>query len=178
MQGRDIPIAAHALVHCCLQNGQSLDTCRLSREEILDKSKADLLLKIVAAIQMFWILVPVVTRKARNLPLSLLEVCTAAFAVLAIATYALNMGKPKDIDIPVKLNDASYRAHACRAGELSGSSFYGRIIESSITPERAVNFHRIPNDAIRQSSKEHGSRTFDFALALSTLVFGGIHCAA
>jgi hypothetical protein len=37
----------------------------------------------------------------RDLPVSHLEVCTAAFSTLAIITYAANWAKPKDIEVPI-----------------------------------------------------------------------------
>ncbi|KAI4694149.1 uncharacterized protein J4E84_002731 [Alternaria hordeiaustralica] len=104
IQVEHFPVTAHALVKCCVPNGHSpFEDEYLTKEAIFDKSKVDSLFKIVATLQILWLVVSVITRKMYDLPISLLEVCTVAFATIAIATYAANWAKPKDVEVPIEL---------------------------------------------------------------------------
>jgi hypothetical protein len=176
-----VPLTANALVETCVaRRERPLGDLCLSRDEILDKSKADNLLKAVAALQILWLIVSVITRMVYDLPISLLEVCTVAFAALAVATYAANLAKPKDVDVPVILisninNVLDFECHEILG--LRGNSFFTRILRPT---EQNVftNGSRIKNDMLRL--QVHGTQyvTLSCALAVSTMCFGAIHCAA
>jgi len=170
------PVTAHALTTCCIPNKHGLGDLCLTKEEILDKSKADNLLKTVAALQILWLIVSVITRKVYNLPISLLEVCTVAFAALAVATYIANLAKPKDVDVPITLisksrhEDSFYR---------NGESFFARTVRpTKVQVVPTISKPRIKNDMLRLQS--HGTQyvTLTYALAMSTMCFGAIHCGA
>ena len=174
--GNRRPVTAHALAKCCVPNKHNLlGHFWLTKEDILDKSKADNLLKTVAAIQILWLIVSVITRKVYNLPISLLEVCTAAFAALAIATYVANLAKPKDVDVPITIiNENHHEDDFYRNGE----SFFARTIRPSKEHDAIYWRRRIENDLLRLQS--HGTQyvTLTYALAVSTMCFGAIHCSA
>lgn len=61
----------------------------LHEAEIIDKSKADGLAKLVACGQAGWMLVQVIGRVALRLPITLLEVNTLGHVVCAFAIYIL-----------------------------------------------------------------------------------------
>ncbi|KAF3012384.1 hypothetical protein E8E14_008810 [Neopestalotiopsis sp. 37M] len=76
----------------------------ISKQEILDHSKAGAFAKILAIWQMVWFLVDIVTRLARHLPIAQLEVGVAGFAMLALATYGLYFSKPKGVNIGTRVS--------------------------------------------------------------------------
>ncbi|KAK4215436.1 hypothetical protein QBC37DRAFT_459012 [Rhypophila decipiens] len=75
----------------------------ISRESILDKSKADALAKVLVVTQATWIILQCVMRLANNLPLTTLELTTLAHAICALLTYLCWWEKPLDIAEPILL---------------------------------------------------------------------------
>ncbi|KAK6221599.1 hypothetical protein LQW54_001371 [Pestalotiopsis sp. IQ-011] len=73
----------------------------LQAENIADKSKADWLLKGLSMLQISSLAPTVVTRGAADIPLMQLEIATLAFAIFAVATFAANWWKPKDVSRPI-----------------------------------------------------------------------------
>ncbi|KAH6868511.1 hypothetical protein BKA58DRAFT_387032 [Alternaria rosae] len=172
-------VTAHALVECCVpRKHKPLGNLRLTKEDILDKSKADDLLKTVAALQILWLIVSVITRKVYDLPISLLEVCTVAFATLSITTYVANLAKPKDVDVPVVLYDSVTHSNDMNLLDLCGDSFFKQISRPTEQHGASPKKPRIKNDMLRLQA--HGTQhvTLMYALAVSTMCFGAIHCAA
>jgi hypothetical protein len=115
------PITAHALVHCCVGSPHDpLPSLVLEADDISDKNKADWLLKSIVVAQILWLLLSVIVRAAKKLPISQVEICTTAFAILAVATYFANWAKLKDVDRPVifKMVDDTYE---CDAPSYEGS---------------------------------------------------------
>jgi len=169
-------VTAHGLARCCVPNKHSpLDGFCLTKEEILDKSKADNLLKTAAALQILWLIVSVITRKVYGLPISLLEVCTVAFAALAVVTYVANLAKPKEVDVQITL--VSDNCHV-DGFQFNGESFFARTVRPIEADRRLDPPPRIENDMLRLQS--HGTQyvTLTYALAVSTMCFGAIHCGA
>lgn len=76
----------------------------LSREEILDKSKADGLSKALACLQAGWFCTQVMARAAQHLPICLLELTTLAHAFCMIVAYILWWGKPFEVQEPAIIN--------------------------------------------------------------------------
>jgi len=178
------PVTAHALVKLCVSNTQNLldetlldETCP-TQEEILDKSKADNLLKAVAALQILWLILSVITRKMYGLPISLLEVCTVAFATLSVATYVANLEKPKDVDVPALLPGNYALIGDENILEAYGESFFARTVVPNLRSGPPFYIPRLENDMLRLQA--HGTQhlTLTYALAVSTVCFGAIHCAA
>lgn len=169
------PLTSHGLVKCCVPMGHNpLHELRLSELEIADRSKADCLVRVVATLQIFWLVVSVITRVTQQLPVSQLEVCTVAFATLAVATYAANWAKPKDVEVPIRVTNPS--PLGCQAVKFNGTSF---VLRSAMpSAEQRLLTNRITNDTIRPQTQDAQFTTFSLALAFSTVVLGGIHCAA
>ncbi|KAL8707388.1 MAG: hypothetical protein Q9220_007580 [cf. Caloplaca sp. 1 TL-2023] len=84
-----------------------LATCgflpKISREDILDKSKADNVSKLLSVLQALWMLAQIITRLRGNLSITLLEINTLAHIICAIIIYGLWWNKPKLINEPTKL---------------------------------------------------------------------------
>jgi hypothetical protein len=98
-----IPLTARRIVTCCLPGGHDPfgKDLHISEQDILDKSKADWLVKTLAAFQILWLLASVIIRIVRDLPVSQLEVYTSAFVTLAIFTSAAQKAKPKNINVSI-----------------------------------------------------------------------------
>ncbi|KXN82158.1 hypothetical protein AN958_02967 [Leucoagaricus sp. SymC.cos] len=84
-----------------------IDLPSLSEEDILDKSKGDLLTKILVVLQMTWFIVQCTGRWATGLPVTELEVVTLAFAFLNIITYSLWWNKPQNVQRAVRITKKS-----------------------------------------------------------------------
>lgn len=75
----------------------------ISAEEILDKSKIDVLGKCLAILQGCWLVVQVITRLIYGLPVTLLEVNTLGHVLCALVVYILWWHKPRDVQDPTRL---------------------------------------------------------------------------
>ena len=73
---------------------------KMSDAAIRDKSKADMLIKSLACIQVSWMLVQTIARKVVGYPITLLEVHTLVHVGCAIAMYGLWFEKPLDVRDP------------------------------------------------------------------------------
>ena len=77
---------------------------RISKEDIVDKSKADNLSKMISLGQALWMLAQIVGRLIVDLPVTLLEVNTLAHVMCALLIYILWWDKPKLINEPTVLH--------------------------------------------------------------------------
>ncbi|KAI1767508.1 hypothetical protein GGR53DRAFT_482088 [Hypoxylon sp. FL1150] len=75
----------------------------VTKQEILDLSKTGAFAKILAIWQLTWFMVDLVTRLARHLPISQLEVGVAGFAMLAFATWFFYFSKPKGVNVGTRV---------------------------------------------------------------------------
>lgn len=73
-------------------------------ETINDKSKADLMAKLLVCVQGSWMLVQALGRKIDGLPLTLLELNTIMHVVCAILMYVLWFNKPQDVQTPLEFD--------------------------------------------------------------------------
>ncbi|KFY15126.1 hypothetical protein V491_05772 [Pseudogymnoascus sp. VKM F-3775] len=73
----------------------------IRKAEIDDHSQGDNFAKVVAAAQIIWTIANVITRAARRLPVSQLEISVIAFSVCALIIYACYWSSPKDVSVPV-----------------------------------------------------------------------------
>jgi hypothetical protein len=71
--------------------------------DIEDRAKADPFSKFVTVLQSGWVVCNIIARAASRLPITLLELSTAAYVVCAIGSYALWWYKPKDMITPIAI---------------------------------------------------------------------------
>lgn len=76
----------------------------ISKETIEDKSTQNSLAKTLAISQGLWFLLQIIGRLSDRLPMSLLEIHTAAHALCALLVYALWWDKPYDVADAIILN--------------------------------------------------------------------------
>ncbi|KAF8204237.1 hypothetical protein K438DRAFT_1580060 [Mycena galopus ATCC 62051] len=72
----------------------------IPKKEIQGRSKADALSKAIVVLQTAWFITQCIARRIRHLPLTTLEIFTAAFAVLCLGQYLLWWNKPLDVRLP------------------------------------------------------------------------------
>ncbi len=135
-------------------------------------------------VQISWLLVSVIDRAVTHLPITQLEICTSAFAILAIATYLANWSKPKDVGRPYRLKSIDDISQ-CEAWKYFGEPFVRRLYRPSeggkLEDEEYADSkvlrecYRIGNDFVRLDGF---LPPMTVAMAISTAVFGGLHCLA
>ncbi|KAG6830143.1 hypothetical protein H0H92_002007 [Tricholoma furcatifolium] len=76
----------------------------ISEQEILDKSKGDVISKSLVVLQVTWFMLQVLARAIQGLAITELEVVTLAFALLNIMTYFCWWSKPLDVNLPVVIS--------------------------------------------------------------------------
>ncbi|KAJ7050155.1 hypothetical protein C8F01DRAFT_1377782 [Mycena amicta] len=78
--------------------------------DLKDKSKADLLSKIISLGQLLWFIQQLASRVFfAKLPLSELEIATFAFAIIPVLTWAWWKDKPKDVVEAIRLPSATFK---------------------------------------------------------------------
>lgn len=150
---------------------------RLSEEEILNKSKTDLFVKGIAVLQISELILSLITRAARHLAVSQLEIITVAFAVCAVVTYCFSWNKPQEVKtattilIPRCLSDKEERdIMALQPEELLV------LLAGAATEIKDAQFDRIYNGCIELSDSI--VQPVSVWLTLAVMVFGAIHLAA
>ncbi|KAK4061098.1 uncharacterized protein Triagg1_10525 [Trichoderma aggressivum f. europaeum] len=104
----------------------------ITEEAIDDKSKSDGLVKIIAVLQVLWLVVQLVVRTIDNLHFTQLEITTVAFAATAVIIYSIDFIKPKDVNVPfyidirkvVKYDDFVAIAKAAPFAYIQGKRYY------------------------------------------------------
>jgi len=71
--------------------------------EIEDRSKGDVLFKLIAILQTSWFIIKCIARGQQQLALTELELVTLALACLNAATFAIWWHKPLGVQEPVKI---------------------------------------------------------------------------
>ncbi|KAK3384871.1 hypothetical protein B0H63DRAFT_394668 [Podospora didyma] len=94
----EFPINAASVRHLVSRGYIKLP--EISRDEIWDKSKADVFAKGLAMLQGGWIIIQAIARKSQNLPLVPLELFTLAFVVSTVTTYFFWWRKPQHVSTP------------------------------------------------------------------------------
>ena len=85
-----------------LETGQ-IDFPSITEEEIVDKSKGDMLAKSLVVFQTFWFIVQCIARGVQGLVITELELVTLAFAALNGVMYFFWWYKPLDVRSPVTI---------------------------------------------------------------------------
>ena len=100
-----IVVLSPRAVRLLARRGHFID---ISDSEIRDKSKADLLAKGLVILQVTWMFLQSISRKAAGLPLSPLEIHTLVHAGCAMCMYALWFRKPFDVRAPTLVSTVGF----------------------------------------------------------------------
>jgi len=189
----------HALGHCdpfhltaagifrLRTSGQLPKMPLISADDINDKSKTDSFARVISVAQITWIVAQVLTRVARRLAVSQLEIAVVAFSACAIIIYILHWKKPKSVLIPctvltfpgpipleITRKESIIEKRASNLQEFFGGA---GVVRRSPLQE---NGRPIPNDVVPESLARGEDTVYCFflGLGLGCSVFGGIHVAA
>ncbi|TFK60457.1 hypothetical protein BDN72DRAFT_726550, partial [Pluteus cervinus] len=99
-EGNKQVIFPSTLIQFMKEGRINLKGLRLSKDDINDRSKGDLLSKGFVILQTTWFVLECITRWATHLPLTELEVVTLAYATLNIVTYGFWLHKPLNVNRP------------------------------------------------------------------------------
>jgi hypothetical protein len=169
----------------CLKNEQffSLPDPWVTKEEILDKSKSDYFTIGVTVVQVGSLVISLITRWARDLRVSQLEVVTFVFSLCALFLYLLRYNKPQGIKTPTKIwfsideRDLHLLEGICR--ELQGRA-HDHILDIMIVQECGAlpKFSsRVRNDNIPRKPRQKIHNVLSYLSALAIPV-GGLHLIA
>lgn len=130
-----------------------------TEDEIKDKSKGDWVTKGAALLQIVWFLMQCIARTAEGLPITELELVTAAYTSISICCYCFWWKKPLGVGVPVRVYH------------------HPNIPRESVPDAFAQGFEHV---GLSADGKRY-NRSVVAANACSlfvAIVFGGIHCAA
>jgi hypothetical protein len=97
---RDRPTVLTSGIKVLIRHGYGVLLNDISVKEILDKSKANHLVKISIGLQTLWFCAQLVARLAQSLPISLLELNTFAHGTCTLLAIYFWWDKPQDIEEP------------------------------------------------------------------------------
>ena len=125
LQARDsTPFPIHGLHLVYLLKEGYLDVPRITSEEISDKSKANLLAKVLVCLQTGWIVVQCFGRLGQGLLLTILELVTISYVWCTWAIYAQWLKKPLDVTAPTLLEtEASITDILLKAGPAASEPY-------------------------------------------------------
>ncbi|KAK1252208.1 hypothetical protein MKX08_003395 [Trichoderma sp. CBMAI-0020] len=159
-----------------IAHGIIADLPDIKTAEIDDKNKSDALVKVLAVLQVAWMVIQLCARVYYHHPFAPLELGTVAFSATAIILYIVEWDKPKDINAPFYIKAAS--------SSVSEDAFT-QIVEAAPFPYMQFPFvqykhYYMPSVAFHET---YGSlKVIDaksFVVAMITVVsFGGIHLLA
>ncbi|KAL6834736.1 hypothetical protein V8C40DRAFT_272440 [Trichoderma camerunense] len=144
--------------------------------EINDKNKSDALVKVLAVIQVIWMVVQLCARVYYRHPFAQLELGTVAFSVTAIILYIVEWDKPKDINTPVYVKAA--------ASSVSEEAFEAIVNAAPFPymqfPLVQYRHYYMPSVAFHETAGDlKVIDTKSLVVAMTTVVsFGGIHLLA
>ncbi len=141
----------------------------ISEDEVDDRNKGDFLVKGLALGQVTWLVIQLVVRAAKSLPVSQLEILTLAYSACAIVTYLILWSKPQDVKTPITIK-ATRRptieqliALANRAPVVLGN---GRVK------------YTIPNRAVHRYGNANPFFRLGVGCGSGAILFGSLHCLA
>ena len=141
----------------------------LSEDELNDRNKGDFIVKGLAVGQVTWLIVQLIARAQKDLPLTQLEILTLAVSVSAFVTYILIWSKPQDVTTPM------YVA-GCRRPTME------ELIRLSIKGPQFLIARKprvwIPSHSIHVDSNMLGGFVTGCGMSIGALLFGSIHLAA
>lgn len=87
-----------------LLKANRVEVPEITEEDVEDKGKASVFVKVIALVQILWFAISIIARATQGLPITTLELFTSAIIFCSILTYACWWNKPCDIERPFRLN--------------------------------------------------------------------------
>jgi hypothetical protein len=121
---KPIPIDAKQLLY--LINHKYVDYPTLSEEDIDDKNKVDILLRLISVAQVLWFSVTVIARGVQGLVITGMELTTAAFILCSFGTTYCWWNKAADVIVPGSLYTETTMAEILKDGGNAATRPYHR----------------------------------------------------
>lgn len=151
----------------------------ITKEEIHDKSKANIFVKALAVIQVFWMCVQVIVRHTRGLAISQLELVVTAFSVCAILTYLFLIPKPQGVQVPmrpIRLSPSVFTSAKYPIISPLREMVMPNIENwSGSLNEDYKRRSRVPNDFAH--GRDELLVLYPFGMTIGGIIFGAIHVA-
>lgn len=154
-------------------------------EEIEDKSKGDSFVKGAAVVQVVWLLIQIITRASRHLPISQLEIMVVAFSVCSFVTYMLCWLKPQNVLVPIEISGSVHHDHDRTLVRERGhcTSWCWASSPLAIKSSADIDIQQpLPNDLQFHANFEYlfefGYSFIDDGITLAGVLFGALHCLA
>jgi hypothetical protein len=151
---------------------------KVSVKQISDKSKSDAFVKGTAILQVLWLVIQVIFRGIKHLPVSQLEIAVIAFAACTLLTYIFSFPKPQNVTVadlacPYPIPLASIK-------EVENINDRGTSWFRNLALQRNVNIlSPIPNDADFDHLPGSEILTFmDVGMVAAGTLFGSLHLIA
>ena len=132
------------------------------------RSKSDSLGKGLICFQVVWMMIQIIARKVTGLPVTLLELNTAAHIGCTILLYLIWWCKPQDVRVVLVVDISG--CEKCKSTLMAASEDF---ISKGLVPEMPNNLEK---EFLGDSGLNDGMTVF-LLIALSA-VYGGIHAAA
>ena len=141
----------------------------MSQDSLDDHSNGDLVVKLLAFLQVSWMFIQLGVRLSRRLPTSQLEIFTLSFATCSSITCIMLINKPQDVR-------TSYTIRAVRHPSAEDLIYMANAGPLGSGPKHSV---WIPNDAARRDAlRKMPGYVMSVACLFALLLFGAIHCVA
>jgi hypothetical protein len=155
------PFRLNCLQFLYLLKNRQIDLPDVSAKTIRSYSKSDIFTKPWACLQMIWFITVLIARWISHLPITTLELFTAAQIFCTLATYVAWWKKPKDLEV------------------LTGVQFKGTLVDMQVVMEIDM-FAKVPNASrVRNidtiARRETGMQHFTLVGYLPTIAFGFGH---
>jgi hypothetical protein len=159
-----------------IEHGIITDLPDIKTAEIADKNKSDALVKVLAVMQVAWMVFQLCARVYYRHPFAPLELGTVAFSATATILYIVEWDKPKDINTPVYVKAAASSVSEKAFKEIVGAAPFPYMQFPFIQYKHyympSVAFHETLGNLKVIDAKS-------FVVAMITVVsFSGIHLLA
>ncbi|KAJ4855322.1 uncharacterized protein T069G_10880 [Trichoderma breve] len=126
-------------IYLLRQKGYITKLPNITEEEIKDKSKGDIFVKLIALGQIVWSTIQIIVRAVRRLPVSPLEVAVVAFAISAVFIYCLYWNKPQRVGVAqtIRLKDVLIPKRGAKMGRFMLNE--GAVMEEEDISEEAIS---------------------------------------
>lgn len=144
-------------------------------EQIMDKSKADGLAKVLVCIQALWLVVQCIGRAVQGLPITLLELNTALHVAFALLTYLFLLRKPQGVLVPTDIW-ATETVKACLSVPQVGGGYflpYGVPYAPTDTVDSSMVNYEDSDRSIALNTPAYYVISF-----IQSIIYGGVHLVA
>ncbi len=172
----DISECSEKQLYTLIEN-KSIDGPSISEEELQARGKSDLVVKLIAILQIIWFVVQTLFRAIKHYQVTAIEIMTVAFVFCSVFTYCLTLHQPQDVVYPVIL-DIRTITPATGATTLEGVSDKPNQAREDAEPPT----HRL--ERVRSGLRTQyvagwaAGYVPPFLLVLFASGFGALHCLA